>query len=87
MWYATGQRSTQTISTPIAASADDRLTLQRAFFPDGLTWNGNRFGTAVTCLAFRQIEASGSAEDGMASPRGCARVGVPETFVDGDIAA
>jgi len=25
--------------------------------------------------------------EGMASPWGCARVGVPETFVDGDIAA
>jgi hypothetical protein len=31
------------------------LALQRAFFPDGLVWNGAGFGTAVTCLAFNTL--------------------------------
>ena len=52
------------------ASADDRLALQRALFPDGLIWNGTGFGTAVTCLAFKQFEASTPSKNGMASPPG-----------------
>ena len=53
-----------------SASAADRLTLQRALFPDGLTWDGTGFGTAVTCMAFMQLPGSGRLENGMASPRG-----------------
>jgi len=37
------------------ASADDPPAFQRAFFSDGLVWNGTGFGTAVTCWAFKQI--------------------------------
>jgi len=40
------------------ASAENRLSLQRAFFPEGLVWNGEGFGTAVTCLAFSALPAS-----------------------------
>jgi hypothetical protein len=38
------------------ASAQDRLALQRAPLPNGLTWDGSGFGTVVTCLAFNQFE-------------------------------
>jgi hypothetical protein len=41
-----------------SALPGDRLALQRAFFPDGLVWNGARFGTVVTCLAFNTLESS-----------------------------
>jgi len=40
------------------ASATDRLALQRAFFPDGLDWNGTGFGTLVTCLACNALRVS-----------------------------
>lgn len=54
----------------VSASAGDRLALQRAFFPDGLSWDGRRFGTAVTCLAFCKIQESTGETNGMASPPG-----------------
>lgn len=38
------------------ASVTDRVVLQGAFFPDGLEWDGAGFGTAVTCLAFKQLK-------------------------------
>jgi hypothetical protein len=58
------------------ASAEDRLALQRAFFPDGLIWTRAGFGTAATCLAFRQIGKFSGSENGMASPRGLPAVGL-----------
>ena len=52
------------------ASAEDRLALQRALFPNGLNWDGSGFGTVVTCLAFNQFEGISGAESRMASPQG-----------------
>ena len=46
-------------------------------FPDGLTFDGSAFGTAVTCLAFAQLPTSASAEAGLASPTGFEPVSPP----------
>jgi hypothetical protein len=54
----------------INASPDDRLALQRAFFPDGLIWDGAGFGTAVTCLAFKPLPFTKVEKSRMASPPG-----------------
>jgi len=51
-----------------SASADDRLALQGALFPDGLVWNGAGFGTAITCLAFNALQVSKVEESSVASP-------------------
>ena len=42
--------------------------LQQVLFPEGLQFDGERFGTAVTCLAFKKLDGSGGSESGMASP-------------------
>src|SRR5262249_14501973 len=52
----------------MGATANDRLALQRVFFPDGLTWDGAGFGTPLTCLLFSDLRAKNSMPDGMASP-------------------
>jgi site-specific DNA recombinase len=54
----------------INASAADRLALQRAFFPEGLEWDGTGFRTPVTCLAFSQMLESRDPESSLASPTG-----------------
>jgi len=66
---------------------EQRQMIQRAIFPEGLTFDGKEVGTGVTCLAFMQLQESDAVQNGMASPRGMARVGTPDTFVEGDIAA
>ena len=47
---------------------DQKQQLQKVLFPEGLRFDGERFGTAVTCLAFKQLDESGEAKSGMASP-------------------
>jgi hypothetical protein len=47
-----------------------RRTLQGALLPEGLTFDGKEFGTAVTCMAFMQMAASCDPESRMASPTG-----------------
>ena len=47
-----------------------RQRLQRAIFPEGIVFDGERFGTAVTCLAFCQLHQSDSCTAGVASPAG-----------------
>jgi hypothetical protein len=47
-----------------------RQRLQSVLFPEGLRFDGKRFGTAVTCLAFKKLDGSGGSSAGMASPRG-----------------
>ena len=42
--------------------------LQRVLFPEGLPFDGTRFGTAVTCLAFRQLAENGRVKSNLASP-------------------
>jgi hypothetical protein len=57
----------------IEATLEQKVRLQGVFFPDGLPFDGQRFGTASTCLALKQLEDSQSVESGVASPTGFAR--------------
>ena len=57
------------------ASLDQKQRLQTVFFPEGLRFNGENFGTAVTCLAFKQLGPGETPRDGMASPSGFDPVG------------
>jgi hypothetical protein len=48
---------------------DQKQQLQKAVFPSGLQFDGERFGTAVTCLAFKKFGEDGSGSES-ASPTG-----------------
>lgn len=52
------------------AGLNEKQLLQQAIFPEGLRFDGERFGTAVTCLAFKQLELSFEAKSEVASPKG-----------------
>ena len=54
----------------IGADSADRRKLQEAVFPNGLVWDGEQFGTAVTISAFSWLRPVSSEESGMASPTG-----------------
>ena len=54
----------------VAASLDQKQRLQNVLFPEGLTFDGKAFGTAATCLAFKQLEDLDASGNGMASPPG-----------------
>ena len=41
--------------------------LQQVLFSQGLRFDGEKFGAAVTCLAFRKLQGNGEPESGMAS--------------------
>jgi hypothetical protein len=47
---------------------DQKQQFQQVLFPEGLRFDSERFGTAVTCLAFKQLAEDGQPESGMASP-------------------
>jgi hypothetical protein len=49
---------------------DEKQRLQQVLFPEGLQFDGEKFGTGVTCLAFKKIPGSGEPGSGMASPTG-----------------
>ena len=49
------------------ASLDQKQRLQTVFFPEGLRFDGEGFGTAATCLAFKQLGPGETVKDGMAS--------------------
>ena len=49
---------------------NQRQQLQKALFPEGLRFDGEKFGTAVTCLAFKQLAENGELKSGVASPNG-----------------
>ena len=57
-------------STWFQANLKQRQQIQRAIFPEGLPFDGQGFGTAVTCLAFNQLVEAGGSENGLASPSG-----------------
>ena len=48
-------------------SLDQRQQLQEVLFPEGLRFDGERFGTAATCLAFKQLAENGELKSGVAS--------------------
>jgi len=54
------------------ATAEQRPRLPRALLPEGLRFRDGNIGTAVTGMAFMQLEATESREEGVASPRGFA---------------
>jgi hypothetical protein len=56
---------------------DQKHRLQQVLFPEGLRFDGERFGTAVTCLAFKQLAEDGEAESRLASPAGFEPSGYP----------
>jgi hypothetical protein len=49
---------------------DQKQQLQQALFPEGLRFDGEKFGTAITCLAFKQLAKSEKDEPDLASPSG-----------------
>jgi hypothetical protein len=48
---------------------DQKQQLQQVLFPEGLRFDGEKFGTAVTCLAFKQLAESKGDESSLASPK------------------
>jgi site-specific DNA recombinase len=51
----------------VAASLDQKQRLQDVLFPEGLTFDREEFGTAVTCLVFKQLDGLNASGNGMAS--------------------
>ena len=49
---------------------DQNRRLQKVLFPEGLKFDGTEFGTAVTCLAFKQLAAAEGEKSSLASPEG-----------------
>ena len=54
----------------LEASLDQKQRLQQMFFPEGLQFDGEAFGTAVTCLAFKDFKALRPTGTDVASPTG-----------------
>ena len=52
------------------ATLDQKQRLQSVVFPEGLSFDGDEFGTAVTCLAFRSLGEDRQPESSVASPTG-----------------
>ena len=52
----------------VDASLDQKQRFQSVMFPDGLRFDGERFGTAVTCLAFSHLPETKVVENSVASP-------------------
>jgi DNA invertase Pin-like site-specific DNA recombinase len=53
-----------------ALPANRKRVLQDSIFPEGVTFDGEAFGTAVTCGAFTYLRLLETQEDGVASPTG-----------------
>jgi hypothetical protein len=49
------------------APSDQKRRLQAVLFPEQLRYQLCEFGTAVTCLAFSQLQKISGSPDGMAS--------------------
>jgi hypothetical protein len=47
-----------------------RQQFQQILFPAGLPFDGEKFGTALTCLAFKRLGGNGESESNVASPTG-----------------
>jgi site-specific DNA recombinase len=54
----------------IEASPAHRSRLQSVLFPEGLRFSDGRFGTATTCLAFKQLAGNSSESEGVVTPEG-----------------
>jgi hypothetical protein len=60
------------------ASLDQRQRLQQVIFPEGLQFDGERFGTAVTSWAFKDFAALQPTGTDLASSRGIALMWKPK---------
>ena len=49
---------------------DQKQRLQQVLFPEGLAFDGEGFGTVITCLAFKKLGENGESKSGVASPTG-----------------
>lgn len=49
---------------------DQQQRFQQVWFREGFTFDGEEFGTAVTCLAFKHLDDNGKPKSGVASPTG-----------------
>ena len=61
---------TDTAGLWVAASLNQKQCLQNVLFPEGLKFDGKEFGTAATCLAFKQLKQLEVTENRVASPPG-----------------
>lgn len=52
------------------ANLQQRQAIQRSIFPEGLPFDGQQFGTAATCLAFKHLRDSEPVAEDLASPTG-----------------
>ena len=60
------------------ATLEQRERLQVAVFPNGLVYDGENFGTAVTCIGLSQLRGNSDAGNEMVSPRGIALMWTPK---------
>ena len=58
----------------LVAVPEQKQRLQKAFFPAGLTFEGGKLETDVTCSAFNLLASHSESASGMASPRGLALI-------------
>ena len=54
----------------LVAVPEQKPRLQKAFFPAGLTFEGGKLGTDVTCSAFNLLASHSEGASGLASPTG-----------------
>jgi len=64
------------------ADANDRCRIQQAVFPNGLAWDGERFGTVVTIPAFSWLQVIPIGGNEVASPTGT--VGSYQPILEGE---
>jgi site-specific DNA recombinase len=69
------------------ASLDQKQRLQSVLFPEGLTFDGEEFGTAVTCLALTTLGGDRRPESSVASPTGMAASWIAVDGVSDDLRA
>jgi hypothetical protein len=55
-----------TNAAPMWLGLDEKQELQRVLFPEGLRFDREKFGTAITCSAFKKLDETGGLNSGMA---------------------
>jgi hypothetical protein len=59
------------------ATIDEKQRFQKVLFPEGLTFDGERFGTATTCLAYSYLQQVSVGQSSLASRTGVEPVSPP----------
>jgi hypothetical protein len=57
------------------SEAEQKRQLQAVFFPEGISFDSQTFGTAPTCLAFTDLEKNSEPKAAVASPTGFGTAG------------